>query len=696
MIINPYIYAGAPEALAHNAVLAEFVKYGSTVEDISGIDASRNPRNLFAVQTNQNAVRLPRGTGAQDIAFGQTKPFTVFFWVKSSMVAVGTEYDVINSLNWGGTYRGIQIYHLSDGTVRARLWRGLNAYWIATNNPANTFNDLNGVAMENDGRFSINSSHYVPVAVTYDGTYSTTALRVYCNKGLAPTSLAAITGTGADDFVSATDWRLGAHSNHGSTAGNTMRFSDIMIYNVVKTHAELIAIQDGYLDTAGLMRYYKNEEEAGATLYNHYVTDYANPYNGTINLTASTARVSLGFATFHGTRRSFANKYGYKLSGSTIIPINLADLTKAVDNTTPTYTEKVKYPVTVNTLSPLSFKPNPNGYDELNYLGLTSGIDITYNDSTYFYNSEVKNPLFRNKAGNKFLVFNRRLRHFAAGINGATYNLGTDEIGPILDHLNIKTTVIVLAGQSNAGGTNSVGVGGDYVNTDYKLYVPGAYISNNGDFASAQTVSQITVYNPALSGGNDKGNLYGPDSSLLRDLRFTGLKTIYLHKYAIGASSLPYITNFNYWHPTQPLLSGTGVRLYPLLISGLQQTIALLETNGRTNIEVIVVWDQGETNYGSVTYQAEMEDLDTALKADIPEYQGKIVLRRIHSDYAGSGNSLRTQQTGFAAADPTNRKWYDSDAFANWDTGDVHLTIPGQEDNGQAAAAEILSAGWID
>lgn len=685
--------SGPPVPLSNVAVLAEFVKHNDTVEDISGTDSSRNPRNLFAVQTNLNAVKLPRGTGAQDIAFGNGKPFTIAFWVKSSMTAVGQEFEILNNLNWGVTYRGIQLYHTSDGTLKARLHRSQNNYWIATNNGANSFMDIAGNTISNDGRFTINGSKYTFCAVTYDGTFSTTALRVFANKGIAPTSSAVTTGTGADDFASPTDWRLGAHSAHGNTAGYTVRFSEFMVYNVAKTHQEIINLQDGYLDTTGLLRYYKFEEETGAVIYNHYVTDYSNPANGSITATASTARVSAGFGTVYGSLRSFANKYGYKLSGTDIIPINLADLTKAVDDTTPTYTGKVKYPVTINTLSPLSFKPNPNGYDELNYLGLTSSIDITESESTYFYNSEIKNPLFRNKTGTKFLLFNRKLRHFAEGVLGTTFNLGTDEIGSVLDHLGIKTTVVAMIGQSNASGTNRTNEG-DYVNTDYKLFVQGAYISNNGDFPSAQTVSLILAYNPALSGGNDKGNLYGPDSSMLRDLRDAN-KTVYMHKYGIGASSLPYIENFYYWHPTQPLLTGTGVRLYPLFISGIQQTIALLESKGRSNIEVIVAWDQGETNIGSSTYQSEMEELDTALKADIPEYQGKIVLRRLHSAYAGS-NIIRTQQTGFAAADPANRKWFDSDAFASWDSLSVHLTIPGQEDSGQAYASEIITAGWID
>jgi hypothetical protein len=109
------------------------------------------------------------------------------------------------------------------------------------------------------------------------------------------------------------------------------------------------------------------------------------------------------------------------------------------------------------------------------------------------------------------------------------------------------------------------------------------------------------------------------------------------------------------------------------------------------------MWDQGEANRSSTqaVYQAALEALDTALKADIPEYNGRFVLRRGHIDYfglvGGTSNGVRLAQDAFAAADPGLRISYNSDDCASWDTDDVHLTIPGQELSGQRAAAAILT-----
>jgi hypothetical protein len=72
MLLNPYRYEQVPQPLSHEAILAEFVKHNGTVQDISGEDGSRNPRNLFAVNTDpaSHTVTYPKGTGGQDLGFG--------------------------------------------------------------------------------------------------------------------------------------------------------------------------------------------------------------------------------------------------------------------------------------------------------------------------------------------------------------------------------------------------------------------------------------------------------------------------------------------------------------------------------------------------------------------------------------------------------------------------------------------------
>jgi hypothetical protein len=497
------------------------------------------------------------------------------------------------------------------------------------------------------------------------------------------------------DMVSPRDWKSGGRPNAASETNN-MTFAEIIIYNTVKTHQELIEIEDGKIDTVGLLRYYKHEEEAGATVYNHYVTDYGNPYHGVITgASPATLRVSMG----SGSRtRSFANKYGYTLSGSTIIPVNLADTTKTVANATPGFVGKVKYPVSDIVIAPLSFKPNPNGYDELNELGLTSSTTIEAS-TNIFLNTETKNPLFRNTDETKFLAFYRRLRHFAGTTTQGYYNNSLGEISQVLNHLNLKTYLIVQCGQSNAVGTNSVGVGGDFVNSAYRNQLSTCYMANNADGNAPQVITKFNIYDAdASSTLGGRGNAIGPDASLMGDLQ-TANKTIYLFKYAIGSTSL-LPSALNYWHPTDT--SGAGERLYPYLRNGILEAITFLKATGRTNIEVIFFWDQGEANRSSTqaVYQAALEALNTALLADIPEYEGKFILRRGHSAYfglvGGSSNGVKLAQDAFAAVSPTTRISYNSDDCASWDTDDVHLTIPGQELSGQRAAAAILSAGWIE
>jgi hypothetical protein len=686
MIVNPYIFEQVPQPLSHEAILAEFVKHNGTVQDISGEDSGRTPRNLFAVNTDPNShtVTYPKGTGGQDLGFGASSTFTICIRFKSGVSAA--ENVILSNEDWATSYKGIRIDHSSSGSLRVELFTALSTSSLRGRVAA--YRDVNGDAVVTTTQNSLNNGNWHFVAITFNGAHNQSALRMYIDKTLSDSSNNIVNTTG--DIVSPRDWKSGGRPNAASETNN-MTFSEIIFYNVVKTHQELIEIEDGKIDTVGLLRYYKHEEEAGTTIYNHYVTDYANPYHGVITgASPATLRVSMGTGS---KTRSFANKYGFTLSGSTVIPVNLADLTKTVANATPTYVGKVKYPVGDLTMSPLSFKPNPNGYDELNELGLTSSTVIT-DSSTVFLNTENKNPLFKDRVNKKFLAFYRPLRLFTGTVSTGSYNAALGEMASVLTHLDIRTYLIVQSGQSNAVGTNTL-TQGDFVNSAYRNTLLYGLIANNADGIGTQTITKFNLYDAdalptAVSG---RGSLIGPDASMIGDI-VAADKTVFLFKYAVGSTSLlPSV--LNYWHPTDT--SGAGTMLYPFLRDGILAAIAFLNARGRTNIEVIFFWDQGEANRSSTqsVYQTALEALDTALKNDIPEYNGRFVLRRGHLAYfglvGGTSNGVRLAQDAFAAADPALRVSYNSDDCASWDTDDVHLTIPGQELSGQRAAAAILT-----
>jgi hypothetical protein len=687
MIINPYIFEQVPEPLSHEAILAEFVKHNGTVQDISGEDGGRNPRNLFAVNTDpaSHTVTYPKGTGGQDLGFGSSSTFTICLRFKSSVSAA--ENVILSNEDWATSYKGIRIDHSSSGSLRVELFTALSTSSIRGR--VATYRDVNGDAVVTTTQNSLNNGSWHFVAITFDGTHSQAALRMYIDKTLSDSSNNIVNTTG--DIVSPRDWKSGGRPNAASETNN-MTFAEIIFYNVVKTHQELIEIEDGKIDTVGLLRYYKHEEEAGATIYNHYVTDYGNPYHGVITgASPATLRVSMGSGS---KTRSFANKYGYTLSGSTIIPVNLADTTKTVANATPGFVGKVKYPVGDLVMSPLSFKPNPNGYDELNELGLTSSTTIT-DSSTEFLNTENHNPLFKDRVNKKFLAFYRPLRLFTGTAATGAYNAALSEMASVLTHLDIRTYLIVQSGsQSNGVGTNTL-TEGDFVNPAYRNKLSYGFIANNADGVAAQVITKFNLYDAdalptAVSG---RGSLIGPDASMMGDL-VAANKTVFLLKYAIGSTSLlPSV--LNYWHPTD--MSGAGTRLYPFMRDAIQDTIAFLNSVGRTNIEVIYFSDIGESNRSATQtdFQNALEAMDAALKADIPEYNGKYVLRRGHLAFfglvGGTSNGVRLAQDAFAAADPALRKCYNSDDCDSWDTDDVHLTIPGQELSGQRAAAAILT-----
>jgi hypothetical protein len=686
MLLNPYRYEQVPQPLSHEAILAEFVKHNGTVQDISGEDGSRNPRNLFAVNTDpaSHTVTYPKGTGGQDLGFGASSTFTICIRFKSALS--GAENVIFSNEDWAASYKGIRLDHSSSGSLRVEFFTALSV--TSLRGRVGTYRDVNGDAVVTTNQNSLNNGSWHFIAITFNGTHAQSALRMYVDKTLSDSSNNIVNTTG--DIVSLRDWKAGGRPNAASETNN-MTFAEIIFYNVVKTHQELIEIEDGKIDTTGLLRYYKHEEEAGATIYNHYVTDYGNPYHGTITgASPATLRVSMGSGS---KTRSFANKYGFTLSGSTVIPVNLADTTKDVANATPTYSGKVKYPVSDIVMSPLSFKPNPNGYDELNELGLTSSTTIT-DASTVFLNTENHNPLFKDRVNKKFLAFYRPLRLFTGTAATGAYNAALSEMASVLTHLDIRTYLIVQSGQSNAVGTNTL-TEGDFVNSAYRNKLSYGFIANNADGIATQVITKFNLYDAdalptAVSG---RGSLIGPDASMMGDI-VAADKTVFLFKYAVGSTSLlPSV--LNYWHPTDN--SGAGTMLYPFLRDGILAAIAFLNARGRTNIEVIFMWDQGEANRSSAqgVYQAALEALDTALKADIPEYNGRFVLRRGHIDYfglvGGTSNGVRLAQDAFAAADPGLRISYNSDDCASWDTDDVHLTIPGQELSGQRAAAAILT-----
>jgi hypothetical protein len=675
-----------PEPLSHDSLLAEFALFNGGISDISGTGTSRTPKNLFGINTDpaSHTVTYPKGTGGQDLGFGTNTPFTICLRFKTTIA--GAENILLSNEDWAVSYDGIRIDLSSSGNLRVDMYTALST--SALRGRVGAYSDVNGTAVVTTTQNTLADGNWHFVAITYTGVFGQNNLKLYIDKTISATNNNLV-GTDAS-IVSPRDWRIGGRPN-GPSETNNVTFAAVMFYNVAKTHAELIKIEDGFIDTTGLLRYYKHEEESGATVYNHYVTDYGNPYHGVITgASPNTLRVGITGAYAASSKiRSFANKYGYSLSGSVVIPVNLADLTKTVADATPTYVGKVAFPVTVNSISPVSFDPNPNDYDELTAVGLTSATTITV-ASTEFQNSEHQNPRFRNTLGTKYIVAFRELRHFAGNVHDGKYNVALDEVGAFQTHLGFKTYLIWQGGQSNAVGSNNTGTGGDFPNPAYKDQLTKAWIANNADGTLTQVVTTFATYKSNVNG---RGGLYGPDAACMKDLQDAG-KSPYLFKYSVGATSLPPSV-LAYWHPTDT--SGAGTKLYPVMTPGLRDAIEVLESVGRSNIEVLVLWDQGEANrsVAQAVYQAALEALNTELGIDFPEFLGKFVLRRGHLAYfgivGGTSNGVRLAQDAFAATDPTNRVSYDSDGFGSWDTEDVHLTIPGQEDSGQAAASAFLT-----
>jgi hypothetical protein len=666
-------------AISHSALLAEFVAVGDTVEDISGTGTARNPRNLHAINPfglGTNASGSPFYPNGSDTNFTTSTPFTICARFKSSSAL--SFNSILNNEAVGSTYKGINFGHQVGGGASFHMAHN-NFQYALQAFTTGTFFDVNGNSVTLGTRNQLNNGQWHFIAITYTGVFAAANIRWYVDKAVAQTS--GNTAGSNISIATTQPWIIGRRI--GDTNHHNITVAEVAFYNVAKTHAELIAIEDGEVDTVGLLRYYKNEEESGSVIYNHYVTNIADPKHGTISgVTPNTARVSGSGRK----SRSFANRYGFNLNGSVVVPANLAAPTQDVLGNALTNSGKVKYPTSITSTSPLTFKPNPSGYDELTDLGLTSSTTITAG-TTVFRNSEVANPFFKNAAETKFLVFFRPLRHFAN-------LLGSDEIGSVLTYLSIKTYLIGLHGQSNAVGSNNSANGDAFVTTSYgNTTTPYAFITNNNDSNSvAQSVSRFLNYNPDVNTGNDRGNQYGADASLLKDLVTAG-RCPYLYKYAVSATSMFSGGSLHYWHPTSR--GGSGNALYPLMIPGYTAAINLLRANGRSDIEVIFFWDQGEANIGQAGYQTALEALDTQLKVDVPEYKGKFILRRVHTPYVLSNDILRTQQDAFAAAAPAVRKSINSDDCASWDVSNVHIRIQGQEIIGQRVASTMIAAGWL-
>lgn len=656
-----------PILFNEQSLLANWERIGNDVVDITGVE-SRTVRELNAINTldSSGIATVPGPSVSQSIDFSSSSSFTVLTLIKSNEAATRT---LINNRIWSGNFNGLDIDHTGGGEIRCIL-RSTTSDFIQRSQ-AGVFTTIEG---NSEPPIPANNDEWQWIAVTYDGTGTGDGIQLYRNEFIV-TGTALLQGT-FGEFQSGEPWGLGTIP--GAQTDRDITFSRLIVYNSVKTHAEIIRIQDGELDTIGLQRFYAFEEETGAVLYNHYVTDYSNANHGSISgMTPNTFRVLDGV-------RSLANRKGFTNSSSVLIPVNLADETRDVVNNIPSSAGKVTYPTTVVTTSPLTWRPNPNGHAELNNLGITSATVITENSNAVFGYSELKNPLFRNRQNTRWVAYFKPLRH------GADFGWTLDQFGPVLSYINKPTYLFWLGGQSNAVGINNILNGGDFVDSSYRDMLEGGYIANNASGVGTAQVTQFFAYD--VDSNFAKGNVAGPDASFMHDVVNNGETEIYLYKNAVGSTSLPpRVDNINYWHPTER--SGTGIPLWDRMVPGLQDCVSILSGAGRT-LQIAVLWDQGESNRGfdTAVYQQDLEDLDAAMASTFPDYSSIFILRRGHNEYftdAGFPN-VPIAQDNFAAVSP-NRVAYNSDSFGVWDVDDVHLNIPGQEDSGQAAAAAFLS-----
>lgn len=649
---------------------------GTTVIDQEG-RSELTPQQLQAWSANEISVigSLPAGAGTvASIDFDFTDKFSVYMLLKSGETSSFNR--IMSNRKWPSTNNGVDLSHGASGFFKAEL------YGNTSNRIERTFGigvDINGLSKN---PAALNDGNWHGVLLTYDGSGTKEGINIYgydttgthiIKSTTAPTITGSLAGL---SLASGVAWKF--CNIETSTDNKDMQFQHVQFFGQELTHEEAISLLHHQEVARGKRRHYPLNEKIGATFFNSWITDQNNRLHGSCTDTGTHGRVNDGVW-------SHDNRYGFNQSSGVNIPFDRRTSNKDAQGTEIPLANigKVKFDGLIIDAGTGEFKPNPNGYDELNNIGITSSTTYTPG-GTLFANSELQKNLFKNPQETEFLAYVRDLRHWT------DYTAALGQMGQAMAYVEAKIWLIAQTlSQSNTSGSNPSTP--DFVDASYKDPIEWAWIANNPNGIVVQTVSKFEQYD---WGTNDDGSAAGPDASMLKDIVDNGNIAPYIYKYSIGSTGW-VTTTLNYWYP-YAVSGNPNTHLYPLGRNGLREAITRMTSAGYENIEVVLFSDfccESSSSKDRVTYKTEIVTGLVQFQIDFPEWKGKVLARRGHDAYHSTvpTGEAREAIDDFVAEEPANRKTWNTDSYATHDTNDVHFTLRGQEENGQDAAVQFLT-----
>ncbi len=667
------------------SALAKWTKevVGNDVLDKLG-ESDLAPQNNYCYDQSEAGIDLqfPHSTGNVDsIDFENTEKFSVFFFIKSGETGVGTHMVMTNRV-WSGDFQGWEFDHSQGGAITIDLWTAAAERIRKAFSNGTVGTDILGKTYPSP---AINDGNWHPLLITYNGNKDWTGIEIYGfdttgRRVLISNNTGSNLGTITKTAKSGVDWML---SNIPATTSDDKdhQFQHVQWFNVVLTHKEAIRLCHREEVIRGKIRHYGLEEKIGKDYYNSFQKDTTNRNNAVCTDTGSHGRLNDGVL-------SMANKKGYTLSASVIIPLDVAAKTRdaAGGLIPPESLGKVSFVGELQVADPFQFKPNPLGWDELVNAGISSAASYTVGGTLFKDNELSPRTLFKNSDDDTFIAYRRKLRHLE------DYQDEMCETGQALANLEIPIFIVaMMASQSNTSGSGDVGV---YVDSSYLDPIDGAWIPDNGLGFVTQVITNVETFD---HGVNELADTAGPNTSMMKDI-VDGGYSVYTYQYSVGSTALKDLA-LNYHH-VSVIPGATGIHLYPLGIAGLRGLIDLMEDGGYANkdIEVFLFSDfccEEARSKDKDEIKTDINEWIAQFRIDFPEFKLRILFRRGHDAWhdpsATETEGYRGATDELVAENTALRKTWNTDAYTTQDADDVHFDIPGQESNGQDAAVQFLT-----
>jgi len=270
--------------------------------------------------------------------------------------------------------------------------------------------------------------------------------------------------------------------------------------------------------------------------------------------------------------------------------------------------------------------------------------------------------------------------------------------------------VVVYLGQSNVNGQRPLETLTQFFNADDELINGGAAWPDvwTGDFAA----DQVVPYNPTVNSNTEPtwGNLgaFGPDVSMVAELRKIHSDGMVLIKLGVGSSSIgPNTTDQPVWGKAWPhlvyasgALQGESRSVWPVIEEGWRRfRQSIVEVTGRVPEVRLIVWHQGESDSEEslyLQYQSNLEqhlaDLRSLFATDTAE--GSVIPVAICKTRRVPGGPFDTDRTDViraaqetVAAQPGNHI-VDLDEMP-YASDDVHLSAEGTLRAGREIVASL-------